>query len=82
MRLFYDVIANSSKLIYCPYQPGYKAMLNVTPSAWHMPSVMPESDFMFESKSYVKERTVLVLQSRWYGSFARASVDKVKVKGL
>uniref|UniRef100_A0A2C9H4W6 Uncharacterized protein n=1 Tax=Anopheles melas TaxID=34690 RepID=A0A2C9H4W6_9DIPT len=30
VRLFYDVIANSSKLIYCPYQPGYKAMLNVT----------------------------------------------------
>uniref|UniRef100_A0A182PVI3 Uncharacterized protein n=1 Tax=Anopheles epiroticus TaxID=199890 RepID=A0A182PVI3_9DIPT len=79
IRKYYDIIANHSKLIYCPYKPGYRAMLNITPSAWYIPSFVPETDFFLETKSYVKERTVLALQSRWYGSVVRFEVDPKKL---
>uniref|UniRef100_A0A182SS66 Uncharacterized protein n=1 Tax=Anopheles maculatus TaxID=74869 RepID=A0A182SS66_9DIPT len=64
LKLFYDTVKNNSKIDRCPYAKGDTVMMNITPSNFHVPSILPESDFLIEVKSYMRALKVLVMKGR------------------
>ncbi|XP_053660162.1 uncharacterized protein LOC128709203 [Anopheles marshallii] len=71
LKMFYDAVKNNSKIPLCPYRPGYVMALNITPSNFPIPAFIPETDFLVEVKVYTRARTLLIIETRWYGSLLR-----------
>uniref|UniRef100_A0A6E8W4H5 Uncharacterized protein n=1 Tax=Anopheles coluzzii TaxID=1518534 RepID=A0A6E8W4H5_ANOCL len=77
VKSYYDPVIKNSKVSGCPYKAGQMIMLNVTPSMLPIPSFVPESGFLIESKGYVKAGADIIYETRWYGRLVRMfNVDK------
>uniref|UniRef100_A0A8W7P031 Uncharacterized protein n=1 Tax=Anopheles coluzzii TaxID=1518534 RepID=A0A8W7P031_ANOCL len=76
IKIFFDVIKEYSKVPRCPYKRGDTMVLNITPSAWPIPSVFPATDFLLEVKTYIKVGVLLAFETRWFGSLVK--IEQVK----
>ena len=74
IKIFYDVIKEyiPRKVPRCPYKRGDTMVLNITPSAWPIPSVFPATDFLLE----IKVGVLLAFETRWFGSLVKTEVVK------
>uniref|UniRef100_A0A8W7NYX4 Uncharacterized protein n=1 Tax=Anopheles coluzzii TaxID=1518534 RepID=A0A8W7NYX4_ANOCL len=68
VKIIYDEIKQHSKIPRCPYKLGDSIVMNFTPHAMTMPSLIPESECYFEMKSFTKANTELVFETRWQGT--------------
>ncbi|XP_035893392.1 uncharacterized protein LOC118503805 isoform X1 [Anopheles stephensi] len=71
VKMYYDLTKRNSNVPNCPYLAGYIVTLNITATNFPIPGFIPETDYMIETKIFTRAGTMLILETRWYGSLVK-----------
>uniref|UniRef100_A0A4Y0BKP7 Uncharacterized protein n=1 Tax=Anopheles funestus TaxID=62324 RepID=A0A4Y0BKP7_ANOFN len=70
IKMCYDAVKKYSNISQCPYPVGNIMTVNITPSSFPVPAIIPKTDFKVEVKVFTNTGKDLLFLTRWYGGMA------------